>query len=232
MKYDLEEMLYINDLIRCYNLCFCNSLDCESDFEWYSNYQLCKLIIELKKFFEENSIDYQIDFVKMFKEYNELHKSLIEGCYEYMAFADYVLYCVFVDLKHLSIRLCIDSVDELRTMYNDYDVFPYLHGIGVDIYQDFYTLYFSDDGYSWNNIEGAEDIYEEWIRELVGIEGDEINIYDYLDELVDACDVQVLCAISEGRLTDFIWYEPYRFVQMLNEVGMVYETANVQQLSV
>ncbi len=227
MKYDLEDMLYMNDIIRCFNLSFCNSWDYESASDWYSNYQLCKLIIELKRFFEENNINYHIDFVSIFKDYDNIRERIFEG-YENSTFADYVLYVVFSDLdNYLSVRLCIDSVDDLSEMYSEYNVFPYLHGIGVPVYQDFYTLYYSEEGYSWENIEGAEDAYEEWCGELLGIEGDEINIYEHLDDLIAVCDTEVLRAIEEDRLIDFVWYEPYKFVQMLNEVGIIYETANV-----
>lgn len=235
MKYELDEMFYMNDLIRGLDLRFCNSWEYEFDTDWFSNYQLLKLFIELKAFFEENNIDYQPDMLSLFERYK---KEVRPGeCYEYVSFADYVLYSVFSDLKHLSIRFCIDSIDELRDMYEQYSVFPYLEGIGVDVYQDFYTLYFSPDGYSWDNIEGCEETYEEWCVEYLALDENEIeegvDIYQHLDELIDYCDSETLKAISEGRLTDFLWYEPYQFMQMVNELGIVvYETADVQQLSV
>lgn len=226
MKTEIGDILYMNDLIRCYDYSFgYDNEEIDTELDWYSNYQLSKLIIELKTFLDENNIDYQPDIVNMYKKYLEE-----VGTEEYakVTFADYVVCSVFSELD-VSIRLCIDDIEDLKEMYEEYMVYPYLFGIGIDIYQDFYTLSYSPDGYSYDNIDGAESDYEDWCREYLCLDDEEeINIYDHLDELINYVDGEVVRAISEGRLTDFVWFEPYKFVEMLNSLGVIaYEAAFV-----
>lgn len=226
MNLDCEDIFWGNDCFRCNNNEFTNDSSFDKENTWFHNYQLLKLLIELKEFFEDNKIDYQLDLPFIYESYQNC--SYAED-YESINFADYLLIYVFRDLA-LHVTFCVDSGEELQALYDEYSVFVNIEAIDINFYNDIYAMACTPSGCPYDLLESLGDELVGYCSEYLDVDcKDGYEAIDHAGELVDYVSDEVAAKLKNGLVIDgFLWYEPYKVIKFINDMGVLScEAANV-----
>jgi len=223
---DCEDIFWINDCFRSYNNEFVSDGSYDKENKWFHNYQLLKLLIEFKEFFEDNKIDYQLDLPLIFESYQNCSNA---EDYESINFADYLLIYILSDLS-LHVTFNVDSGEELQEMYDDYSVFINNEALDIPFYSDIYAMTCSPSGCPYDLLDGLDDDLVEYCNQYLGTDcKDSSEAIEHFEELIDYISDEVAKKLKNGLcIKGFLWYEPYKVIKFINDMGVLScEAANV-----